>query len=182
MLIPSFPKIPLIDIDLLKPGFTDTKYPETPNQLTAGKTVKIDEEHVLSMQEFHTKTKSGVHPARTLDSYADPDLCDDQLKRYNVDQVLSRWFENHHAQASQVRLRKVDAAQGRRIDVVSRLRRWFPRATGWLSWTADTSASDVHVESQPLPDREAGSNRLIVVVSQLWLFKFGGESPATEKA
>ena len=103
MLMVSPSKIPMLDIDILEPGFTESlQSSKAPSCLATGKVLRIDEQHIRRMQDFHTKSELGLHRARTLDQYADTDLCGNHLERYNLDQVLSRWLTEHHAEKSQV--------------------------------------------------------------------------------
>ncbi|KAL2275342.1 hypothetical protein FJTKL_02101 [Diaporthe vaccinii] len=161
--------IPIIDIDILKPGFADTRpryFWRTPNRLAPNKTLDIDENHIQRMKKVHDQLKNDVHSSRTLDAYADIDLSDEWLDRYNVDQVLSRWFDKHHEQKDRTLPHRFGASQS------SRLRKWFLTATRGLPWTGGKSA-DVEWQEVEALVQEATSNKLILVVSQLWMFKFG---------
>lgn len=170
-------KIPMLDIDILVPGFSENlKASNKATNLAAEFTrIPIDAQHIRRMQYFHNNTELGVQPARTLDEYVDMDLCGENLKRYNLDQVLSRWFNaNHNKDETSVRSRNYNASQRGARNVASKLRKQFPRATGGLPLTAGTLALDV--ESRGNSELQERPNRLILVVSQLWLFKFGGTS------
>lgn len=73
-------KISLIDIDILGPGFTNalTSSDELLATLTTGKPVSFSEGHIPRMKAL--RTKKGVHPAQTLDKYADMDLSGEWLE------------------------------------------------------------------------------------------------------
>jgi hypothetical protein len=162
----------MIDIDILGPGFTNAfESWNVPANLTKDKCLSINEEHIKRMKHLHASV--GMHPARTLDEYADMVLSGKWLEKYNWNQVLSRWFDSHHGQTSHSRLHR------HAINFASRLRNWFPGATRERSSTVGTEAFDM--ESQPQPELDPRFNRLILVVSQLWLFKLGGERPTIDR-
>lgn len=185
----------MIDIDILRPGLTaNPKHSKaTPPTLKFGQNLEIDPEHIEHMRMLHNKNNLVLHPARTLDKYADTDLCDEWLDRYDLDQTLSRWVDKHHEEKNHDhgRHHNLNTLQERVTDRASAPRNWLQKAMTRSPSTAGTMAPDKEMQSPPETDTQSASdkkvklppklskehNRLILVVSQLWLFKFDGESP-----
>lgn len=98
-------QVPLIDIDMMRPGFITDRRPFAPRvgEQIADETTRFCENpHLTSMEQAHIDMIESLHSefkvqrSRSLDHYFHHDLTDADLQNLNAEQVLSRFI--HHQQ------------------------------------------------------------------------------------
>ncbi|KAK2608127.1 hypothetical protein N8I77_006760 [Diaporthe amygdali] len=173
--------IPLIDIDMMSPGFVsnDISYVDNndgqPSVLTTdphespGLNVK-EQRHVEMMKSFHSAFNS--QRARTLDHYFHRDLADADLQMVNAEQVVSRFI--HYEQAKR-------EPCSRQNNICNDNLRLNPRSRSYpltkvLTNPMGTTAADL--ENAWVDEGREKSNirselarQFVLVVPQIWLWK-----------
>ncbi|KAJ0117399.1 hypothetical protein J7T55_003813 [Diaporthe amygdali] len=173
--------IPLIDIDMMSPGFVsnDISYVHNnngrPSVLTMdpyesqGLNVK-EQRHVEMMKSFHSAFNA--QRARTLDHYFHRDLADTDLQMVNAEQVVSRFI--HYEQAKR-------EPCSRQHNICNDKLRLKPRSRGYsltkvLKKPMGTTAADlenawVDEGREKSNIRSEPSRQFVLVVPQIWLWK-----------
>ena len=181
-------QVPLIDIDMMKPGFvtkTSSCAASGARQvLGAPQDLHVDQE-LSTTEQAHVDTILSLHSAfkdqqsRSLDHYFHRDLTDTELQTVNGEQVLSRFIYHQQAKVKQ-RPEQGTCIRGIRI----------PRPRGvhpfWRSTMKELAK--LRVASNVLEDMriEDGPDELdlklhlyrqhVLAVPQLWLWKIDSKS------
>lgn len=193
-LIKLLNKIPIIDIDILTPGFVEKSSSKSPSRETLSlewpewkhdkDIFKAQSERQTDLIKLREVFKQELHPARTLDEYAfDASLEHQELHHYNSNQVFSRWLHWDHSKKESISFSscKPEAQGDTFASIWGRLLKWIPELIHKLSCNAFPSeASDVEMqpstESQskdatPATNDNKHRVQFVLVVSQLWIFR-----------
>lgn len=153
-------------------------------ELENGKEISLDSDHIEHMNNLYKIDGTKSHPPWTLDSYIDQDLWGQSLIRYNSDQVLSRWLHKRHERMISQENDPILSAHflGFLSIFLAGIRDWFQGSmknisTGVKSiWLNQDSITSPDIEKNPIEVKHHSEQRQpVLMVSQLWLFKLGGE-------
>lgn len=138
------------------------------------------------MHALYAEAQNKAHPPRTLDSYIDKDLRGEWLIRYDTDQVLSRSLHKRHEQGVSQRINPLSIArlQTLAISLLAEVRDWLQRSMtgicrtiGSLPYFCSTAIPSDIEQSATKDEGRFQQYQIVLVVSQLWLFKLGGGCP-----
>lgn len=179
-------QVPLIDIDMMRPGFITSRpsFGSGIDGQLAGVTTNFYENPELSaMEQAHVDMIMSLHSefkvqrSRSLDHYFHRDLTDADLQIVNAEQVLSRFI--HHQQAKRdPYLKKAEfknVAPSIKSGILSSLR-------NFLKLLADLGMASTSWDATQVEDGLGNSyikphlaRQHIIVVPQLWLWKIDSE-------
>lgn len=180
-------QVPLIDIDMMRPGFITNRpsfRPSDDGQLSGVTTTFYDNPELTSMEQAHVDMIMSLHSefkvqrSRSLDHYFHRDLTDADLQIVNAEQVLSRFI--HHQQAKRdPYVKNADFSKAVAPSATSRTlsaMRKFLKVLAELGM-ASTSMGATQVEDG-LEDsyiKPHLARQYVLVVPQLWLWKIDSE-------
>lgn len=178
-------QIPLIDIDMMEPGFVSNKTPcaasESGNPQEEPSYPERDQ-RLSPMEQKHIDKITSLHSAfnfqqsRSLDHYFHRDLDESELQVVNSEQVLSRFI--HHQQDKLKSRSKHRYANGGME--TPRLRNGYPGLSRILKAFAPLRLSrhvteDIQVENGPdesdIKPHPEHPRQQVLVVPQLWIWK-----------
>lgn len=182
-------QVPLIDIDLMRPGFVRNtpSYAHDNDRQSAGKMTNpheitalntTEQNHVEMMKSLHASFE--VQQSRTLDHYFHRDLTDAELEKVNADQVVSRFID--HQQTKQPPNLGLGNTSNDETHLNPQKRSCF--LSNGLTTRMGTTVPDL--ENARIEDGHDSLNiksdilrQFVLVVPQLWLWKIDSMSRPT---